>query len=196
MYSTALFGGKMIVREVIAQVAKIAEDDSMYSKIVTQADSTDQKVKSKVNSLLDCYNSVIRSIALNYYEYIKSVEVPVETVTIATLDTPLLRLISIKDKQGKNLKYKIENGEIIVEKCPFILSYRAFPKEQSLDETYMFEKTPIGVNVVIYGTLAEYMLMQNRIDEAQNWDNKFRQSLDFRLDYKARKLKAGKSWGL
>ena len=67
---------------------------------------------------------------------------------------------------------------------------------QGLTETFLYDKTCIGENVVIYGTLAEYMLAENRIEEALNWDNKFNQSIDFRLDYKSRKMKAGKRWGL
>ena len=186
----------MTVRDILARVAKIAEGDSLCASINRLEDATDEKVKNKVDTLLDCYNSVIRGIALNYYEYVETVEVPVKTVTIANLSPSLLKIISIRDKQGNNLQYKTEGGDIIVEKYPFVFSYRAFPRLQALNEVYLFDRTVIGENTVIYGTLAEYMLVENRIDEAQNWDSKFRQSMDFRLDFKARKMKAGKKWGL
>ena len=186
----------MTVRDILAQVAKIAEGESLQVSIQNQEEKTDEGVKSKVDSLLSCYNAIVREIALNYYEYLKTKEVPQNTILIESFDLPLLKIVSVVDKQGNSLRYKYENGKVVAEKYPFTINYRTLPKAQELAETFVYDKTPIGENVVIYGVLAEYMLIQNRIEEALNWENKFRQSLDFRIDYKARKLKAGKRWGL
>ena len=186
----------MIVREILADVAKIAEGEALCQSIDKSEDETDDQVKSKVDALLSCYNTVIRDVALNYHEHLKTVEVLEESVCISSLHDYIMKVVSITDSFGNDLKYKQTGDCIKAKRCPFYLTYRTVPNGQRLDETFIYEKTEIGENMIIYGVLSEYCLKQNRIEEALNWESKYRQAVDFRRDYKSRKMKAGKTWGL
>lgn len=186
----------MIVRDVIAEVAKIAENDSLYQKIKNNTGNADEYVKDKIEVLLGCYKFVVRDVALNYYEFVKKMEVPVDSVALSGFVDPIIKIVAVTDKQGNKLQYKQDYDQITVESCPFVLHYKTIPNVQYVTENFVYEGTEIGVNVIIYGMLAEYMLMQNRVDEALNWESKYRLALDFKRDYKSRRIKAGKTWGL
>ncbi|MBR2384492.1 MAG: hypothetical protein IKA99_02670 [Clostridia bacterium] len=185
----------MTVKEVILEVTKIA-DESLYLSIKNGQEQVDDEVKQKLDLLLSCYNYVLKSIALNYYDYLTQIKVLDSKLTVTTLNEPMIKLLSVTDEFGKPLLYRLSDNELEVEKSPFILKYRAIPCQQGLNDVYKYENTVVGTNVLIYGTLAEYLLMQNRIEEALNWENKYRQAIEVRKDYKSRKMKVSKRWGL
>ncbi len=185
----------MTVKEVILEVTKIA-DESLYLSIKNGQEQVDDEVKQKLDLLLSCYNYVLKSIALNYYDYLTQIKVLDSKLTVTTLNEPMIKLLSVTDEFGKPLLYRLSDNELEVEKSPFILKYRAIPCQQDLNDVYKYENTVVGTNVLIYGTLAEYLLMQNRIEEALNWENKYRQAVEVRKDYKSRKMKVSKRWGL
>ena len=139
---------------------------------------------------------MIYDVATNYYDYVKKVEVPVETLNISNFDEPIIKIVNIQDGYGKKINYSVEGDVITVEKSTFTFVYQTIPKVQTMNESYVFKYSAIGKNVIIYGALAEYCLIQNRIEEAQNWESKYRQAIEVRRDYKKRRLKAGKKWGL
>ena len=58
----------MFVRDILAQVAKIAEGEDFYKDIINKKDFTDKAAEERVNELLTCYNNVIKDVTLNYYE--------------------------------------------------------------------------------------------------------------------------------
>lgn len=186
----------MFVRDILAQVAKIAEGEDFYKDVINKKDFTDKAAEERVNELLTCYNNVIKDVTLNYYEYVRSTNTISSEFAPHSIAETLIKVISVTDEKDNPLPYKVYNGKISVDKGTFKLSYRAIPRNQQLEDNYLFDNTVIKENVLIYGTLAEYMLMHNRLEEALNWEQKYRQAIDFRKDYKSRRMKAGKKWGL
>ena len=196
-FSTAVFGGKMTAKDVLADVARIAEGEDLYNAIKTQTDSTDENVKKCLDVLFMCYKNVIKDIALNYYEFVAQVTINTNSLYLRSLPLPAIKIISLRDKNGKEITdAKLDGDYLRVGQIPYFLVYRAIPNVLSVTSTHPFENTVIGSNIVVYGTLAEYCLVNSRFEEALSWESKYRQSLNFISDNKSRKMKAGKVWGL
>ena len=195
-FSTAFFGGKMRVRDVLVEVARIAEGNDLSKKIQDKEDVLDEQVKEKADALLKCYNAVLKDITTNYYEYVSSVNVSEKSLNLLHLAEPLIKINSVTDTKGQQIKYTITGDLITTDVAPFVVCYRAVAVNQAIDDEFMFLGRAIGDDVFVYGILSEYLMRDFRFEEAQSWESKFRQAVNFRTDYKRRKLKAGKRWGL
>jgi hypothetical protein len=195
-FSTALFGGKMRVRDVLIEVARIAEGNDLSKKIQENKELLDEQVKEKTDALLKCYNAVLKDITTNYYEYASSVSISEKSINLSSLTEPFIKIISVTDTKGNPVSYTVAGDMMTVDETPFVLCYRAAALDQEIDDEFMFLGRAIGDNVFVYGVLSEYLMREFRFEEAQSWESKFRQAVNFRTDYKKRKLKAGKRWGL
>lgn len=187
---------KMVVRDILSEIARIAEGDELFIAVKNSQESTDQQIQNKVDVLLACYNAIVSEIALNNYEYLVKQTVSLNRFNLSTLEKPLLKIVGVTDTKGNQISYTRQNDEIFVNKAPFTLIYRAIPLKQEIDDKYIFDKTQISDSVVVYGALAEYYLRESRFEEALSFESKFRQALNCRLDNRSRKMKAGKRWGL
>lgn len=192
---TALFGGCMTVKEILAKVAKLAEGDSLSQAITNGNYNSDDQIKSKTDLLLACYNSIIKDAAINYCDYVKRTIVTQKVFFFATLKEPVLKIILVENMEKKPIPYVIRSDGIEAESTPFVIEYKTVPADQKITENFALEGNTI-TNAIVYGVLAEYCLVQNRIEEAQNWENRYRQFAEYRRDYKSRRIKAGKLWGL
>ena len=186
----------MRVRDVLVEVARIAEGNELSKKIQDKEDFLDEQVKEKIDILLKCYNAVLKDITTNYYEYVTSVNVLEKSKNLLDLEEPLIKIISITNTKGQPINYEVKGDLLTTDFAPFVICYKALAVNQAIDDEFMFSGRAIGDGVFVYGVLSEYLMREFRFDEAQSWESKFRQAVSFRTDYKKRKLKAGKRWGL
>ena len=119
-----------------------------------------------------------------------------KSINLSSLTEPFIKIISVADTKGDPVSYTVTGDMMTVDESPFVLCYRAVAIDQEIDDEFMFLGRAIGDNVFVYGVLSEYLMREFRFEEAQSWESKFRQAVNFRTDYKKRKLKAGKRWGL
>lgn len=186
----------MRVREILAEVAHIAENKDMKDKILLKQEGSIEEVAEKLEVLLSCYNSVMKSIALNYDEIVKTAIVYGKNANVNAVADVFLKLVSVTDLDGNPISYEVIGNQIFVNEERFEYTYRCIPLEQGIDDIAICTRRVISEHAYICGTLAEYFLRQNRIEEAQNWENRFRQAVEVKTDFKKRNLKAGKKWGL
>lgn len=195
-YFTAVFGGKMRVKDLLAEVALIVEGNELYDKILSGNVQNDATAEEKLHILINCYNAVLRDVATNYLAYTQAEAVSSNSMDVTNSKFTFIKLVSVTDAKGNPIPYTKKGNIIKVKENGFTYVYTTVPKEQGLDDEFLYQDKIIGKYPFIYGTLAEYCLTVGRLEDAENWESKFRQSVEIRTDYKNRKIKAGKRWGL
>ena len=109
----------MRVRDVLVEVARIAEGNELSKKIQGKEDFLDEQVKEKIDILLKCYNAVLKDITTNYYEYVTSVNVLEKSKNLLDLEEPLIKIISITNTKGQPINYEVKGDLLTTDFAPF-----------------------------------------------------------------------------
>ena len=186
----------MKVRELLADVAKILEDEELANAILTSSEKQNQTYKVKTERLLYAYNLVLSDVSLNYLAPTFTEKVVGKIFNTDDLSNACKKIVSIVDGSGNIVKYKIDKNIIYLSKNEGYVTYEYIPKFKGIEEEFEYENKIISKRAFCYGVCAEYCLFCSRVEEAQNWENKFRQAVEVIIDHSPKRLKAGVRWGL
>ena len=190
------YGGNMRIRELLADVAKILESDDLAQAIQDSTEGQSYEFSVKTDRLLYAYNLVLSDVSLNYVAPTFSEKVAGKIFNTDNLSYACKKIVSILDANGNQVKFKTNCNQISTGKSGVVVTYEYIPKNQKIDEEFEYENKLISSRAFCYGICAEYCLFSSRFEEAENWESKFRQAVDVRIDFKPRRLKAGARWGL
>lgn len=186
----------MKIRELLVDVAKILEDEEFANAILTSTENQNQSYKVKTERLLCAYNLVLGDVSLNYLAPTFTEKVVGKIFNTDDLSNVCKKIISIVDESGNFIKYSVLKNQIHLNKNEGYVTYEYIPKFKAIDDDFEYENKIISKRAFCYGVCAEYCLLCARVDEAINWENKFRQSVEVKIDHKPKRLKAGARWGL
>lgn len=186
----------MKIRELLVGVAKILEDEDLANAIETSTENQNQAFKVKADRLIYAYNLVLSDVSLNYLAPTFTEKVAGKIFNICDLSKQFKKIVSVTDAQGNKIGYKINGDKILASAENCQITYEYIPQNKTLDDDFEYEQKTISSRVFLYGICAEYCLFCMRYEEAQNWENKYRQAVETKIDFKSRRLKAGLRWGL
>ena len=186
----------MKIRELLADVAKILEDEELANAILTSSENQNQTYKIKTERLLYAYNLVLGDVALNYLAPTFTEKVVGKIFNTDELSNVCKKIISVVDESGNAVKFKVDKNQIYLSKNEGFVTYEYIPKFKGIEEDFEYEAKIISKRAFCYGVCAEYCLFCSRVDEAQNWESKFRQAVEVIIDHRPKRLKAGARWGL
>ncbi len=186
----------MKVREILADVALLIEDKDLSTAIKDGTENNNAHNMQRTDILFICYKAVLNDVAVNYKGVERVLNFKGKTFDLSSITDVVKRIIKVTDDRGNAVKYEI-SGKILktfTDNCS--LYYEYIPTANSISDSFPYEKEIIGARAFVYGICAEYCVITNRIEEAINWDSKYRLAVEIKTDYKKRRLKAGKRWGL
>lgn len=165
----------MLVKDIIKLACNFTENEDLASKIEnnSQLSETEGLIK---DSLVNCFNLINNEIASEYLPYLKS-ETFIPTAFKVSFDDfskDLIEIISVKDKNGRNLKYKKFDSYIVVfaKEVEIVYSYK--PDNMTLSSSF---DSLLPERVFAYGVAREFYFTQTLFDDADIWESRFKNSL-------------------
>jgi len=164
----------MTVKEIIITSCKMMQEDLLAQKINDEVELSEEENVLKDN-LLKCFNFIQNEIATEYIPLVKIEEVSgVEGgLLLSSLSERIAYVLSLKDSNGDNVKYKIIGNKLVFE-GKATLNYCYCPKKVELSSEC---KILLPERVMAYGVLREYYLLQGFASEASVFEKKFKHSL-------------------
>lgn len=192
----------MYVKDIIKSVADILdlteikdylnELNNASTDENTDSDSTDSSTSSStnesteivvpdtLNDLLLAVNITNNNLASNYYELLAKTNVVSSNSIIKfskITDKNILEIKSIEDINGAKLDFKImSDGIHLFQDCSCVVEYSYLPDEVKFDDNIDYY---LKVNTLLfsYGVASEYLFLKGDIEDAYNWDLKFKNTL-------------------
>lgn len=164
----------MTVKEIIITACEMFEQDEIAEKLKDGQDFTEEE-SAIVNQLIKCYNFIQNELATEFTPLLhkEKIESDGQGFSISNLEKRLAYIVSFKDEEGQNLKYKLLAGKLIFE-GKGELTYCYCPDKATIDDESVLL---IPERVVAYGILREYFLLNGSSSEASSFETKFKNSL-------------------
>ena len=172
----------MKVKEVIKEAAFLVGDEEVYSALESDETITDEDVRKRINSLLDCYNLILHETATEYLPIRKTAPVSGGKTEYSDLPYPAINIIGVYDERGEAVRYKTFPAYFVAEDSAATVVYYA--------------DTRIGKRVFAYGVACEYCLITGRYAEAGNFNQKYRAGAEGSPVKKGRIIRRAKTWGI
>lgn len=164
----------MQVKDIIKLACAFTENEELVSGIENNNLTSDQTLI--VDCLVNCFNLVNNEIATQYIPYLKKETFQTNGFKIyfSSFTGDVNEIISVKDKKGKNIKYKIFDNYIVAVASEVEIVYSTKPQVLSISSTIT---SLIPERVFAYGIAREYYFIQTLFDDANVWENRFKESL-------------------
>lgn len=136
-------------------------------------------LQNDLNKMLKCLNLILGEIASDYMPIIKQKEITLKNgeVNVFDIDENIHEIVSIKNKFGKNLKYKYLENKIICLATNVVVEYKVYPTEVLLDGDVECFGGRLSSRVLAYGVASEYCYNDMLYDDATIWENRFKNAL-------------------
>ena len=138
-----------------------------------------ESVSKELDKLLTCLNVVTEEVAMSYLPLIKQKEVTFVNgkISVLDIDENIASIISIKNKSGRNLKYKYVSDEIVCLTTKAIVTYKVYPSHLNLDGTAETFGNRLSARILAYGVASEFAYSEMLYDDATIWENRFKNAL-------------------
>ena len=162
----------MNVKDIIISARKIIGRADIAAA-VKGGETLSAQDSETVETLLYCFNATEDEIARNY--------VPLTSCEVFTSTSDKFLLFIFKHTPSRILRVRSEGKEIPFEVFPEYVYAQAF--EVYIDYEYLPSKKQladkssysdeVGENVLVYGTVAEYCLINGEIKFAEYWESRY-----------------------
>jgi hypothetical protein len=104
-------------------------------------------------------------------------------------------IVSVKTLSGKDINYVLTTNGIVVKSGTYIVKYTYFPKDVGYDDVISNFPTKVSERIFVYGVVSEYLYVKGVFDEAQMWEERFKNEMQSLIrPQKSAKLKMSR-WG-
>lgn len=172
----------MKAKEILKNVCVyLGKEEILASNLFeSEGDELSENSKSDVKKILNCINLIIDEIASDYLPILKEKEITLKNgeINVFEIDENIHEIISIKNKFGKNLRFKYLDNKIICLATNVIITYTINPKcvVEIEDEVESFGGR-ITSRVLAYGVASEFCYLEMLYDDATIWESRFKNAL-------------------
>lgn len=180
----------MKVKEIIAFACSFIGEQEIVKKLTsTEAVSLTDKEQEKVDTLVRCFNLVNQEIASDYLPFLYTEEIDIDNsiLNYADLDKTIINVYAVKGTFNRNVKYKAYTNYIQIFGKAKSITYSYLPDKSELDDDVEFFNGLSARNYA-YGIASEYLLCDGLSEDAEIWEERFKESL-FVLSRKRSELK-------
>lgn len=166
----------MKVEDAIILALDFCHEDGVAS-LLRQEDSTlTDEEQDKVDAMTRCFNLVYEEISSQYLPVIitETKKSSDGKVLYSDLSQKVLDVIEVKNGHGKKIKFRKFDSYIFALANEMIISYKTLPP--ILTQSSEFYST-LPERVFAYGMAREFFYLQGAGDEAEVYDNRFKDSL-------------------
>lgn len=167
----------MTVKEILSLVCEFVGEREIAEKFSTEGELTTAE-KAKVQLMTRCFNLVNQEIASDYLPFLIKEEIDVQdsVLNYSNLKKKVVHIYEVKNRFGMNLKFRCFPNYVQIFGHAKSIVYSYLPEELDL-ENEVDMPCALSVRVYAYGIASEYLLIDGLSDDAEIWENRFKDSL-------------------
>ena len=167
----------MTVRDILKLVCEFVGERDIAQKI-ENSQELQEREQQKIDLMLNCFNLVNQEIASEYLPFLQKEEIDVKdgVLNFATLKNKVINVYEIKNRFGLNLRFRNYPNFVEVFGRGRWVVYSFLPEDKTLDEEVEMFCGLTG-RVYAYGVASEYLLIDGVSDDAEIWEERFKESL-------------------
>lgn len=169
----------MTVKEIVALASEFVGEKELAGKLRATDTVTYTTVEQeKINLLTRAFNLVNQEIASDYLPFLKKEEVNVEgnILSFSALSKAVINIYEVKNSFGKNLKFHVYSNYIEIDGKAKSVVYSYLPGDIALDGDVEM-MNGLSARVYAYGIASEYLLIGGVSEDAEIWEERFKESL-------------------
>lgn len=165
----------MLVKDIIVLACDFTENQELGKAIEENTTLTDEQ-SAVCDSLVKCFNLVNSEIASDYIPILKNEVIKTKEfkVNFSELSFSPCQIISVKDKNGRKVRFKVFDNYLIAFANVINITYTTLPEEMTLTSEIT---STLPERVYAYGIAREYYFLQTLFDDADIWEDRFKNSL-------------------
>ncbi len=166
----------MKVKDIIILALDFCHEDSLASLLRTQEPSLTDEQQEKVNAMTRCFNLVYEELSSQYLPIIKTETVSTSDgkVLFSSLSQKVLDIVEVKNSHGRRIKFRKFDSYLFALASEVTVSYKTIPA--TLTDSGEFS-CPLPERIFAYGVAREFFYLLGASDEAEIYDNRFKDSL-------------------
>lgn len=168
---------KEIIKNVCENLDKQELLESQYFNATGNVLSNQNQ--KDLNKILKCLNDITEEISTNYIPLLKSkkIELVDGKINVFDIDTKIQEIISVKSKNGKNLKYKIIADKMLCFANTAEVIYKVYPNEMNLESDAETFCGKLSARILAYGVTADFCYKEMLYNDASVWETRFKNAL-------------------
>ncbi len=166
----------MTVKEILTLVCEFVGEREILKKFETEGELSSRE-QEKVEIMTRCFNLVNQEIASDYLPFLTRESVDTNGIlNFSELKKSVVHIYEIKNRFGINLKFKLFPNFAEVNGHARTVVYSFLPEELSLESTV---EAPCNLTerIYAYGVASEYLLIDGLSEDAEIWENRFKEGL-------------------
>ncbi len=165
----------MLVKDIIILACDFTENQSL-GKALEENSSLTAEQTLVCDSLVKCFNLVNSEIASDYIPILKNEEIkPTDfKINFSEFSSSPYQIVSVKDKNGRNVRFKVFDSYIMAFANIVNVTYTTLPSAMALTSEFA---TVLPERVYAYGVAREFYFQQTLFDDADIWEERFKDAL-------------------
>ena len=167
----------MTVKEILKLAIEFVGEKELAIKLDTEEELSEKETE-KMKTMLSCFNLVNQEIAGEYLPFLTREDVDVMSgkIFFSDLSKTVINIYEVKDKFGFNLPFKVISNCVEVKRKPKSVIYSFLPEMLTLDDEVEFFNG-LSARVYAYGIASEFLLQSGLGDDAEIWEERYKESL-------------------
>ena len=169
----------------VKDIVKLACDFLGNSSLANALDGTLTDEQSvEVGRLVKCFNLVNSEIAGEYLPILKaeSLKTTDFKLNFSQFSSQPIKIISVRDNFCRPVRFKVFDGYLMALAGNVEVEYTTMPEEMDIDDEF---SSSLPERVYAYGVAREYCFLQSLFDDADVWDDRFKNTLEALLQRKS-----------
>lgn len=154
-------------------------EDEKFLATLPEGYVSNEKREQDINQLLLCFNLIYNEIARDYMPLLQKEEIEFsdDKFSYNALQKVLLDVFSLKNLNGRNVKYKMYPTYLYAKTKKAVIEYSYEPENLEIDDEIENFGGRIPARVFGYGVAMEYSFLASQSTEALIWEQRYKESL-------------------
>lgn len=165
----------MTIKEILIVASRYIGKEKEVGSYLDSANPEGQLI---TETLLKIFNIVENELALDYLPLIAEDVVSTTTgqVDFSKLSKSAVRILSVKDKDGKSVKYDLFTQYLVAQSGELTIRYTYTPTPKGLYGEAEY-KLYASCRMIAYGIVTQYYYVNGMFDEGEIWNKKYREAI-------------------
>ncbi len=167
----------MLVKDILVLACDFIENEAL-GKSIKENQTLSETESQEVDRLVKCFNLVNSEIASEFVPIKKVEQFDVENGRIAfsKFTSSPYKILYVKNSFGRKVRFKVFQDHIFALCKKAVVVYSTLPASQTInDEVESF----LPERIYAYGVAREYLFMQGKFDDAEIFEERFKNSLEY-----------------
>ncbi len=168
----------MKVKDILKLVCSFVGEREILEKFEAENSTFTSREEQKISSMVKCFNLVMQEVASDYIPFLIKEEIDVENsfLNFSELSKTVVNVCEIKNRFGICLKFKLFPNYVEIEGKAKTIVYSFLPEDKTLDDEAELA-CGLTPRVLAYGIASEYLLIEGISEDAEIWEERFKESL-------------------